>query len=159
MHQSTLWILFLPNIDPFVKSCLHRKKAFQSTRRLNNWISGAFQDSDVISDLFKTNLQCILFFSLLAPSFRRSSPPDWTQTSSYIEKIPLNDHRPAGQFKALRGIKTSISYRRFTIWVGSQRDILKKKGRGIHNEGRDTTNACFNRFLSLVSCGRLQLKD
>ncbi len=59
--------------------------------------------------------------------------------------------------------KTSISYRRFTLWVGSQRDILNKKGRGIHNEGRDTTNACFNRFLYLVvdcnwkirSCSRI----
>lgn len=33
MHQSTLFIPFLPNIDPFVKSCLHGNKAFQSTLR------------------------------------------------------------------------------------------------------------------------------
>lgn len=26
MHQSTLFIPFLPNIDPFVKSCLRGKK-------------------------------------------------------------------------------------------------------------------------------------
>lgn len=107
---------------------------------------------------FQTNLQCILFFSLPSGGHHLRIGP-----SSYIEKIPLNDHRPAGQFKALRGIKTSISYRRFTLWVGSQRDILNKKGRGIHNEGRDTTNACFNRFLYLVvdcnwkirSCSRI----